>query len=230
MKGTRWKCVLAGMAWLAVGFGKGGAFAAEMGALRGRAMLEATGDPLRGASVLIVQLGRSTTSGDDGSYLFESVPPGTYEVLAHLHPLADLRRTVEIPPGQTVVLDLQLKIAPVHEEITVTATGVEQTTLDVIPSVATLELADLIPKAATSLGDVLDHQSGVAKRSYGPGSSRPIIRGFDGDRVLILQDGMPSGTLSSQSGDGTSPSSTNQRKVVPSTAAPPTPRVKATTT
>jgi iron complex outermembrane receptor protein len=28
-----------------------------------------------------------------------------------------------------------------------------------------------------------------------------VVRGFDGDRVLVLQDGIPSGTLSSQSGD-----------------------------
>ncbi|MSO50715.1 MAG: TonB-dependent receptor, partial [Acidobacteria bacterium] len=42
---------------------------------------------------------------------------------------------------------------------------------------------------------------GVAKRSFGPGSSRPVIRGFDGDRVLIMQDGVRTGDLSSQSGD-----------------------------
>jgi iron complex outermembrane receptor protein len=41
----------------------------------------------------------------------------------------------------------------------------------------------------------------VAKRSFGPGTSRPVIRGFDGDRVLIMKDGVPTGTLSSQSGD-----------------------------
>src|SRR5687768_7315135 len=37
--------------------------------------------------------------------------------------------------------------------------------------------------------------------SFGPGSSRPVIRGFDGDRVLVLQDGVRSGSVGSQSGD-----------------------------
>ncbi len=42
-------------------------------------------------------------------------------------------------------------------------------------------------------------------RSFGPGNARPIIRGFDGDRVLMMQDGVRTGDLSSQSGDhGTS--------------------------
>ena len=54
-----------------------------------------------------------------------------------------------------------------------------------------------------SLGEALDHRvgTGIAKRSFGPGSSRPIIRGFDGDRVLVMEDGIRTGTLSSQSGD-----------------------------
>ncbi len=34
-----------------------------------------------------------------------------------------------------------------------------------------------------------------------PGPSRPVIRGLDGDRVLILEDGQRIGDLSSQSGD-----------------------------
>ena len=36
---------------------------------------------------------------------------------------------------------------------------------------------------------------------FGPGSARPVIRGFDGDRVLVLQDGTRSGSVGSQSGD-----------------------------
>ena len=41
----------------------------------------------------------------------------------------------------------------------------------------------------------------AAWASFGPGASRPIIRGFDGDRVLVMEDGIRTGDLSSQSGD-----------------------------
>ena len=47
----------------------------------------------------------------------------------------------------------------------------------------------------------LRRSPGVAERSFGPGPSRPVIRGLDGDRVLILEDGQRVGDLSSQSGD-----------------------------
>jgi iron complex outermembrane receptor protein len=38
-------------------------------------------------------------------------------------------------------------------------------------------------------------------RSLGPGPARPVIRGLDGDRVLVMQDGQRIGDLSSQSAD-----------------------------
>ena len=52
-----------------------------------------------------------------------------------------------------------------------------------------------------SLGATLESQPGVAARSFGPAPARPVIRGLDGDRVQILQDGQRMGDLSSQSGD-----------------------------
>ena len=52
-----------------------------------------------------------------------------------------------------------------------------------------------------TVGATLATQPGVAERSFGPGPSRPVIRGLDGDRVLILDDGQRVGDLSSQSGD-----------------------------
>jgi hypothetical protein len=40
-----------------------------------------------------------------------------------------------------------------------------------------------------TLAATLDSQPGMAERSFGPAPARPVIRGMDGDRVLILEDG-----------------------------------------
>lgn len=207
---------------LALALGEPFALAQSLGILRGTVRLQRTGDPLPDASVLIVKLGRSARTGPDGTYEFKDLPPGTYEVVAHMHPLTDERRMIEVAPGAVAVLDFQLRLAPVHQEITVTASGREQTTLEAFQAVATLEQLDLAPRVAASLGDALDNQNGVAKRSFGPGSSRPVIRGFDGDRVLILQDGLPTGTLSSQSGDHGEPVDLNAAERVEVVRGPAT--------
>ena len=60
---------------------------------------------------------------------------------------------------------------------------------------------ELSKQLEMSLGATLESQPGVAARSFGPATARPVIRGLDGDRVLILQDGQRMGDLSSQSAD-----------------------------
>ncbi|MEN6534688.1 MAG: TonB-dependent receptor [Bryobacteraceae bacterium] len=181
----------------------------DMGVIVGTVTLDERGDPIQHATVTISKLGRNVQTGPDGTYKLDRVPPGVYDVMAHMHPLADSHKTVQVTAGSQIVLDFHLDLAVVHENITVTASGHEQTEMEAFQPVTTLELLDLAPKAAASLGDVLENETGIAKRSYGPGTSRPVVRGFDGDRVQILQDGLPTGTLSSQSGDHGEPVNIN---------------------
>ena len=57
----------------------------------------------------------------------------------------------------------------------------------------------LLRDRAASLGDTLTMQAGVQSSSFGPGASRPIIRGLDGPRVKTAENGvgtMDVGTIS----------------------------------
>ena len=64
-----------------------------------------------------------------------------------------------------------------------------------------LSAEDLARQLQDTIGATLQSEPGVAMRSLGPGPARPVIRGLDGDRVLVMQDGQRMGDLSSQSGD-----------------------------
>ena len=172
------------------------------GTIRGTVSLQADQSRLHHATVRIVQLRRSTETVEDGTFEFRDVPPGRYDLIAHMHALTDEKQTVEITPGLIVEANFRLALGTVRQEITVTASGREETTIETFQTVTSLDGPQLAARnAAPSLGELLDHETGIAKRSFGPGSSRPVVRGFDGDRVLILQDGVRTGTLSSQSGD-----------------------------
>lgn len=173
--------------------------------LRGRVTIRDNGAPVINASVLIIQLDRSTMTDSDGKYEFRDLPPGTYDVISHMHALVDEVQTVKIASGQSVVVNFELSFAPLRQDITVTAIGHTQTAFDSFQAVTSLNSFELVGKNAFALGEVVKDQPGVSVRSFGPGSARPVLRGFGGDRVLILADGLPTGTLSAQSGEHAEP-------------------------
>lgn len=157
-------------------------------------------------TVTLAPLGRTIETDANGEYVFESVPAGTYSLLAHMHALTDQRKTAAVADGQTVIVDFQLSLQPVREAVTVTASGRAESVFEAFQTVTSRESYELTARAAApALGEALENEAGIAKRSQGPGNSRPVIRGFDGDRVLILQDGIRTGTLSAQSGDHAEP-------------------------
>lgn len=55
--------------------------------------------------------------------------------------------------------------------------------------------------AESSLGATLSGEPGVHSTYYGPGAGRPIIRGFDGDRIRILNQGTDTFDVSQTSPD-----------------------------
>ena len=174
------------------------------GRVSGTVSLKETGSPLHGASISIVELGRSALTQDDGSYSFDSVPAGRYRLIAHLDSFfTEATQVVQLSAGEIRIVDFTLRLSERRDDVTVTASEKEETTFESFQSVDSYGAHVLAESTDVSLGEVLDHQvgTGIAKRSFGPGSSRPIIRGFDGDRVLVMEDGIRTGSLSSQSGD-----------------------------
>lgn len=60
---------------------------------------------------------------------------------------------------------------------------------------------ELHNKVAGSLGETLSHELGVSASAFGAGASRPIIRGFEGSRVKVLENGMAVSDISGLSND-----------------------------
>jgi len=156
------------------------------------------------ATVTVAQLKRATQTDENGKYEFGQLPAGKYDVIVHLERIGDSIKTIEIDSGETT-LDFQLTLSAIREQVTVTASGSEEAVSSAYQSVTSVGAVELAQRNPISIGEALDRQPGVAKRSFGPGSGRPVIRGFDGDRVLILQNGLRLGGIASQSGDEVEP-------------------------
>ena len=78
--------------------------------------------------------------------------------------------------------------------VVVTATPFkDRSELDMAQPVTVLKGDDLRRKREASIGDTLSRELGVVSSSFGPGAGRPIIRGLDGPRIQVLENGI--GTL-----------------------------------
>jgi len=84
--------------------------------------------------------------------------------------------------------------------IIVSAAGLNE--LDVLAGTSVLEIADIQRDAVTGqLGDLLTKIPGVSATSFAPGSSRPVLRGQQGERVRVLVDGVGTADVSNTSVD-----------------------------
>ncbi|HEX6278863.1 MAG TPA: TonB-dependent receptor plug domain-containing protein, partial [Pyrinomonadaceae bacterium] len=171
------------------------------GTVRGTVTSQVNDAPLASVSVQLTQLRRSVETDANGVFEFADVPPGRYTIVTHIEGFSDQARSIVVSAGQTLTRDFSMSLRSLQEEVTVTATGTEESVYEAFQSVNSIGTARIAEQANTAIGEVLERESGVGKRSFGPGTGRPIIRGFDGDRVLVLQDGVRTGSVGSQSAD-----------------------------
>jgi iron complex outermembrane receptor protein len=72
---------------------------------------------------------------------------------------------------------------------------------DVLQGTTVLTGQELTRQLRPTIGETLARQPGVSATSFGPSASRPILRGFQGDRVRVLTDGIGSIDVSNTSVD-----------------------------
>jgi iron complex outermembrane receptor protein len=173
--------------------------AAQAALLSGKVTDARSGAPVSGATVAIEELGRQTVSGTDGAFAFEEVPAGTYHLRVTADQFTAKRSEVVVATGMaavTIALESTL-----HYTEVVSVSPNARDAFESYQPTSVLSGQELSLKLEGTLGQLLETEPGVAKRSSGPGPSRPVIRGLDGDRVLILENGQRTDDLSSQSAD-----------------------------
>lgn len=106
--------------------------------------------------------------------------------------------------------------------IVVTANPLGGDINDLISPVSVLRGEDLSKKQSSTLGQTLNGLPGVSSTDFGPNSSRPTIRGLDGDRVRIMSNGgasLDASTLSYDHAVAVEPLTVEQIEVVRGPAA-----------
>jgi iron complex outermembrane receptor protein len=163
------------------------------------AVSDAAGAPLPGATVTLVPSNREAVSDKDGHARLADVAPGEYDLSVRLGGFSSVRKDIAVTAS-----DLQVPISltsAVHfsESVTVSPDGRDR--FEAYQPVTILGGEDLQQRLGPTLGATLASEPGVNVRTFGAGNARPVVRGLDNDRVLILENGARTGDLSSQSAD-----------------------------
>ena len=174
---------------------------AQTGTISGTLTNALSGDPIGNVQVTLQSGGamQQTRTAPDGRFSFSNVAPGTYELVVRTDGFLPSRTSVTVASAE---LTSNVQLSPELHFSEVTSVSPEgKDSFVSFQSTDALGGQELTKELQPTLGATLENQAGVALRSFGPGPARPVIRGMDGDRVLIAENGLRMGDLSSQSGD-----------------------------
>ncbi len=166
------------------------------GTLRGVITDQADGQPLIGATVVILGTSNGTATNMEGRYQLRRVPAGDTEVRFSYIGYESQTLTVTIPEDETVTLDVELQASSVEgEEVTITSQALGQivainqqrasnTIVNIVSEEKIRELPDA--NAAESIGRL----PGVSLSRSGGEANKVLLRGL-GDKYLnVTVDGV----------------------------------------
>jgi iron complex outermembrane receptor protein len=157
------------------------------------------GKPVAGASVKLVPSHHEAVTDADGVARIENVTPGGYDISVRRSGFAPTRTDISVSDAGASV---PVALSPdVHFSESLTVSPGARDVFEAYQPTSVLGGEDLQQRLGNTLGATLASEPGVNVRSFGSGNARPVVRGLDNDRVLILENGARTGDLSSQSAD-----------------------------
>lgn len=156
-------------------------------------VVDSHGEAVAEAEITIVELDRQVSVASDGSFSLTDLPETIDEI--HIAAPGYSHRVFHLHEGEvpaTVVLQVS-----VIEQVDVIGLPLHASQLESVQPVSVVSTEDLRRKQGVTLGDTLKKEVGVQATAYGRVASRPIIRGLDGPRVLITENGLDTGDVSS---------------------------------
>ena len=164
---------------------------------------DSAGVPLPNARVSVAALGIVTTTDGNGRFAIGQLRPGRYHLTARLIGYAPAHQDVIVNAGGDVVqVSLTLHATALTlSGVLVTATPTATDPLNVPQATTELSGAALSRHLGASVAQTLKSEPGISVRYNGPAAAAPVIRGLQGDRILVLQDGQRSGDLASAAPD-----------------------------
>lgn len=153
------------------------------------------GQPVVGALVEVVGQNQSVVTDQQGRFLIDNLRRKQTEL--HIEAARFAHRNFHFTVPEQGIQNLNLALLPTTLEIIdIKASPFHASATESSMPVSVLAGDKLKMRQAATLGDTLKNEVGVHSNFYGSVASSPIIRGLDGPRVLITQNGLDAGDAS----------------------------------
>ncbi len=139
-------------------------------------------------------------TGKTGQFRFDEIAPGTYTLrFEHAgYETSDQEIIVETDP---MTMTVKLERNPFQLGEVIVTPGDEEHAHFEKTTDLNLSAQELDQQMGATIAETLRGEVGVAQRTMGRTTARPVIRGMGGDRLLILEDGGRTGDKSGSSAD-----------------------------
>lgn len=114
---------------------------------------------------------------------------GHKQILALLFLAMSYKETLAQPSADLVIGDALL------------VEGRNDSSAGILKPSRSIDIETLQNSGSSSLGESMSNQTGINSTGFGAAATRPVIRGLEGNRVEILQNGMNNGDVSAFSND-----------------------------
>ncbi len=152
--------------------------------------------PITGATVRLLELDRYAQTNAQGEFTFTNVPSGDYKLFVRLVGYASSTIAITVGSGTTEATFVLKESAIQGEEVVVTATPDAITAQEQYQSVDSKSRIELHESPGASFAEQIGDLPGVDVRYNGSAPARPILRGLSNNEVLILENGLRTGDLS----------------------------------
>lgn len=159
-----------------------------------------SGEHLAFVNILVKGTRIGTMTDATGHYFLAHLPIGEQTLMVASIGYATAEVKVTMVERRSVEVDIALEPVSINlQEVVFTASPTASGFRYQPDAVLLGEM--LQKKTEVSFGEMLNGQPGLAMRSFGSAPARPVIRGLDGDRILILENGERMGDISESSAD-----------------------------
>jgi iron complex outermembrane recepter protein len=153
-------------------------------------------------NVIIEGTRLGTITDASGHYILTNLPEGRHTLVVKGMGYETKSVEFEISANQSIEIDVEVHYTGVDlDEVVITASPTASG-FRYQPDMTYMG-EDLQRRSEVSFGEMLNGEPGVAMRSMGSSPARPVIRGMDGDRILVLENGERMGDISETSADHT---------------------------